>query len=101
MTYEADVHGGMIAPDGKKLYDLNKHLESGECMIQGDEPIETRIRCTCKACGLSDAVGDAVEARFKANLHNHYDAAKKINPKDVQKEEQEKTQEESEEIALK
>ena len=100
MIYEADVHGGMIAPDGKKLYGLEGHLESGECLIKGDGPIKERFRCTCEMHDIPDDITDAIIVRFDESYHNHYANAQKIKPdKMFKKYEKEQKKLEKEEAA--
>lgn len=88
LTMEADIHGGAISPDGKKLYNLEEHVESGYCLIQGDGTVQDRFRCVCEENDIPDSVTDSIVVRFEENYNNNFDNAKKIKPLKIYKQEQ-------------
>ena len=90
LTIEADIHGGIKSEiDDEFKYNLNKHLESGDCIIKGEGSPSERIERVCEENGISDSVTDAIITRFELNYNRKYKEAEKIKPLKIYQKEQE------------
>lgn len=90
LAIEADIHGGFKNVDSDKyIYDLDEHLETGKCLIEGEGTPKERIEKICNEYKISDSVTDAIISRYELNIDNEYKQAQKINPLKIYQEEQE------------
>lgn len=92
---EAEIHGGCKGYyDDEYLHDFNAHIESGECLIQGNGTVEERLEKLCKKEDFSDSVIDSVITKFQLNYNNEFKKASKIDPLKIFQEEQEQLKKE-------
>lgn len=96
MAIEAEIHGGKKNTiDDEYIYDLEKHIESGDCLIQGDGFARDRIIDTCVEHELSEEVTEAIVDKFNLNYTNKYKEAEKIDPLKIYQEEQKELKEQN------
>ena len=77
------------------MYDLKKHIESGDCLIPGNEFARNRIIDTCVEHELSEEVTEAIVNKFDLNYDNKYKEAEKIDPLKIYQEEQKELKEQN------
>lgn len=96
MSYEAEIHGGRKnTTDDEYMYDLEKHIESGDCLIQGDGFARDRIIDTCVEHELSEEVTEAIVNKFDSYYDNKHKEAEKIDPLKIYQEEQKELKEQN------
>lgn len=80
LNNEIGTHGGAFNPEsGKYAYDLNKHLEEGNCDLTGEGSMQDRIDAYCERNNLSDHIADLAKAKYSLTYDNHHEMANNID----------------------